>query len=136
MLFIFIAGALGFFVFDIYRMYSDRIKDGHLLVTFPHIKGLSAHLFIYAAAGVLGLMTNIDILYSETVTFIGSRNELGELAGPILRSFSLGILGPAALKKAKEDTTGMRPPSDGLSIDDTPVSKASFADYLRYFLMR
>lgn len=136
MIMVFLAGAAGFFVFDIYRAYADWKRDGHFVFIFAHKKGMLAHASVYFAAGLLGFITNIDTLYSESVSVLGGRDQLGELTGPILRAFSLGILGPAGLKRAQTGGATMRAASDGVTIEETPVSDASFSDYIRYFLMR
>ena len=130
MIIVFLSGFLGFFVFDVYRMYSYKLRDGHLIITFNEFNGLAAHSILYAAAGFLGLITNIDTLVQNAVSLTGSLEELSELSGSILRSFSLGILGPAGLKKSNTNQ------KMGPGIDDTPVKQASFVDFIRYFLMR
>lgn len=136
MLIVFLSGALGFLIFDIYRIYAEAANRGHLIVTFFNFKAISAHLVIYFAAGFLGVFVNADVLlnYTQEGDFVGIH--ISELFGALLRAFSLGVLGPAGLSK----TSGSRKVSGGLSPnatgDDTAVVDAGFRDYLEYFLRR
>lgn len=135
---VFLGGLSGFFVFDLYRIYSNSTRDGRTQVTFRQLKAVLAHSVIYVAAGLLGVFVNLDVLLSGAAassTADGGSHNL--LAGAMLRSFSLGALGPAGLAKTHAHA---RLPDRTISatetVDDTPVTEATFLDYVRYFLMR
>jgi len=133
MWFVFLAGAVGFFVFDVYRIFSYKIETGYLFITFKNLKGISSHFIVYIAAGLLGVFVNIDVIISNLHI---DNNEIRGLSGAIIRSFALGALGPAGLKKV-ESSKGVRSRNDrAVSVEDTQVTGASFADYVRFFLMR
>lgn len=135
--YLFLAGAGGFFVFDAYRMYSHWVVHKQLFLTFGHVKGQAAHLVVYTAAGVLGLFINLDACFvpASEVSLHGPSG--GLFAAALIRSFSVGVLGPAGLSRAHSRIeSGALASKEQQTADDTPVSTATFGDYVRYLLMR
>lgn len=131
----FTAGAVGFFVYEIYRMYS---LSGDRPLPFKQFKARVAHIVVYFAAGFLALFVNIDVvLTANSIATSLEHPTQGLLAGVIMRSFSLGILGPAGLRRAQkkviDEDTGGQP---SILVEDLSVNEGSFFDYIRYYLVR
>ncbi|MEM9761343.1 MAG: hypothetical protein AAF968_02320 [Pseudomonadota bacterium] len=128
---VFLSGVIGFFVFDAYRIYKESTKTGSIFVTFPNFQGISAHFIVYFAAGLLGVFVNLDVI------ILTLRGDADDLTGAMLRAFSLGLMGPAALAKGQQSVQSRQERGASEEVaDDTPVSPATFLDHIRYSLMR
>jgi hypothetical protein len=122
MMYVFLAGVMGFFVYDTYRVRRTWDETGRLEVTFRSLLGLGVHLFVYLGCGLFGLAINFDVLGSCCAwSWFPELND--GIAGPSLRAFALGLAGPAGLSKGR--VAGVT--SDGLG-GDASVSKLDFGD--------
>ena len=98
MIYVFIGGAAGFFVFDLYRIYKTKIAEGRLEITFRSVLGVLVHILVYIAAGLIGVITNLDVL-TKCCALQGWFAWNDDITGPIMRAFALGLAGPAGISK-------------------------------------
>ena len=131
MLYVLLSGVLGFVVFDSYRIRALYAKAGVLHITFPTMLGVSIHLFVYVAAGILALFVNLDtIQVCCGWHWLSDAND--HLVGPLLRGFGIGLAGPAGLSKGRSSVAGKLNTNNKKAFDDLSVSP-SFLDRARMY---
>lgn len=106
MIYIFLSGFLGFCVFDAYRIRRHYDETGVFAPTFRWGIGTVVHGAVYAAAGVMALVVNFDVLGSCCNFEFFPRLD-GNLAGPVLRGFGLGLAGPAGLARYRTSSAAV-----------------------------
>lgn len=136
MMYVFLSGIAGFFVFDAYRFRRYRDETGVRAMTLDYPIGVLVHAAVYVAAGVLAVAINWDVLQScDNVEQFPNFSEC--MTGPLLRGFGLGLAGPAGLSRSRAARTAGQ--SDGSDFGElgaraTAVDKAKAA--LNFVLMR
>lgn len=138
MIYVFLAGVLGFLVFDAYRIHKIYSVSGRLELTFDTLVGIVVHMFVYAACGILGIFVNIDVLgvCCEWTMVPEFKNEM---VVPILRSFALGLAGPAGLSKGETSLATNQKNGNNMDYGDLAEKKGYLSDiklYIRIILMR
>lgn len=126
MIYVFLAGVLGFLVFDAYRIHKIYSVSGRLELTFGTLIGIAVHIFVYAACGILGIFVNIDVL-GVCCNWTMVPDFKNEMIVPILRSFALGLAGPAGLSKGETSLATHQN-------NDNRVDYGDFANKQRYLL--
>lgn len=132
---VFIAGALGFFVFDLYRIYLVKQKQKRFEITFATLPGILVHIGVYIAAGIAAIALNLDVLVSCCSATNDSFLQK-ELVGAYLRAFGLGVAGPAGITKWN---TGMGPTDNEhgtSSLDDLTGPDAGLLKRLGFYASR
>ncbi|WP_200284680.1 hypothetical protein [Rhabdochromatium marinum] len=137
MIYVFLAGILGFLVFDAYRIYQTYSKARRLEFSFSTLLGICIHLFVYLACGTLGVFVNLDVMgiCCDWALYPEFKNEI---VGPALRSFALGLAGPAGISKGQTSlSTEMQPSAkDFGDMTVRPTFTSNVALYLRILFMR
>ncbi|MBO9712173.1 hypothetical protein [Sphingomonas sp.] len=138
MIFVFIAGILGFLVFDAYRVRKIYDATGALIITFTSRLGMAVHGVVYLAAGVLAVAINLDVVVHWN--FLSAPPD--QILGPLTRGFALGLAGPAGLSKGTlPKETGANTPKKAARRDlgtleaAAPVGRRARA-YLDFLLLR
>jgi hypothetical protein len=118
MLYILASGALGFFVFDCYRVRSIYKNRGIVLITFTDYQALFAHAMVYLAAGILALFVNLDAV-GRCCGWHWFSDMNNDIVGPLLRGFGIGVAGPAGLSsKGKIEQLEKSSRTVGTAFDD------------------
>lgn len=132
MVYVFIAGALGFLVFDAYRIKKTYSVHGRVEITIKTFLGFFVHLFVYIACGVLGIFVNIDVLglCCDWAIFPEFNDKM---LGLILRSFALGLAGPAGISKGQTSLASTQTNSNGMDFGEITVNEGFLSTIKLYF---
>jgi len=101
MAYVFLSGLLGFVVFDAYRIRKMYDESGVLALTGGTVLVVFVHVSVYLAAGALAIFVNLDVL----TRYFGWQlfpHVSGDIVGPLLRGFGLGLAGPAGLSQTSK----------------------------------
>jgi hypothetical protein len=137
MFYVWVAGVLGFFVFDCYRVRSAYGRNKKMaLVTLSSVEGVLVHCGVYVAAGILAVFVNLDTI-ERCCNWEWLPNLNQNIIGPLARGFGIGIAGPAGISRGKvpADQSG----SVDRAFDDlssTSTKWRALIAYLRILLMR
>lgn len=139
---VFLAGVLGFFVFDLYRIYRTHCLTNRLELTFGSVRGVVVHVLVYCACGAVGVFVSLDVIMDCCIGFFMGFSD-GDLSGSMMRAFAIGLAGPSGLTKGKvhsiEAAHGQEGPNGsgaGEINDLTGGSANRIFGYVRILLMR